>query len=195
MEKRSPADIKFNNRAFLIFAGGFLAGLLLIYIGQERLVAGTAFLDRVNLMRIGTLEIDRSRLLFYSLKQRVRPACFLIFLTVAGAGGLTVCAYLLWSGFCAGVILSVLSLRYGIRGILLFAGGILPQALFLIPAYLMLFRWCIMFPVSGSTGKKAGLLFMVRGGRLFFILAMLLAGCLAESYLNPILLGAVFRFF
>lgn len=195
VEKRNPVDAKFNNRALLIFAGGFLGGLLLIYTGQERLVANTTFLDSVNLTKIGTLNIDSSRLLFYSLKQRLWPAGLLIFLTVAGAGSLTVCVCLMWSGFCAGVILSVLSLRYGIRGILLFAAGILPQALLLIPAYLLLFRWCILFPTSGGPGKRPGLMFMIAGGRLFRILAMLLTGCIVESYLNPLFLHAVFRLF
>ena len=194
VERKSLADVRFYNRTFFLFTGGFLAGLILIYVGQEKLVGGSTFLDRLSLQRIGTLEPDRIRLLFYCLKERLWPALLLVLLAVAGAGNLAVFLYLLWGGFCAGVVLSVLSLRYGIKGIFLFAGGIFPQALFLIPAYLMLFRWCVMSQRTGGGGNHR-LEILSKGGRLFFVLAFLAAGCLVESYLNPVILKWVFRLF
>lgn len=195
MERKSLADARFYNRAFFLFTGGFIAGLILIYAGWERLVGGSAFLDLMSLQRIGTLEPDRMRLLLYCLKERFRPAVLLVLLAVAGAGSLAVCLYLVWSGFCAGVVLSVLSLRYGIRGVLLFAGGIFPQALFLVPAYLMLFRWCVISRRMGGGGGNYRSELLNRSGKLLLALAFLAVGCVVESYLNPILLKWVFRLF
>lgn len=123
MEKGSLADAKLNGRILVLFTAGFLAGLALIYIGQESLVVNADFLDSFSVGRMGVLDIDSSMLFFYSIKQRLAPAVLLAVLAVAGIGGMAVSLYLVWTGFCAGTILSVLSIRYGIRGILLFSGG------------------------------------------------------------------------
>ena len=199
MEKGSLADAKLNGRILVLFTAGFLTGLALIYIGQESLVVNADFLDSFSGGRMGVLDIDSSMLFFYSIKQRLAPAVLLAVLAVAGIGGMAVSLYLVWTGFCAGTILSVLSIRYGIRGILLFSGGIFPQVLLLAPAYLFLFRWCQGFQDrvyngrygSGAGGKRGAL----RLGTLLVILGMLLAGCLVESYINPIILQKVFFFF
>ena len=159
MEKGSLADAKLNGRILVLFTAGFLAGLALIYIGQESLVVNADFLDSFSVGRMGVLDIDSSMLFFYSIKQRLAPAVLLAVLAVAGIGGMAVSLYLVWTGFCAGTILSVLSIRYGIRGILLFSGGIFPQVLLLAPAYLFLFRWCQGFQdrvYNGRYGSGAG---------------------------------------
>ena len=56
------------------FLAGFLAGLVLIFAGQESLVQGSSYLDSVSLAGIGALRIDRRGLFLYSLKQRLAPA-------------------------------------------------------------------------------------------------------------------------
>lgn len=199
MEKVALSNTKINGRILVLFTAGFLAGLALIYIGQESLVADADFLDSFSVGRMGVLEIDKSMLFFYSIRQRLTPAVLLTVLTAAGIGGMAVSLYLIWTGFCAGTILSVLSIRYGIRGILLFAGGIFPQVLLLAPAYLFLFRWCQGFQDrmyngrygGGGAGKRG----VLRIGTLLMILGMLTAGCLMESYINPVILQKVFLFF
>ncbi len=199
--------MKFNQRAFLIFMAGFLTGLVLIYVGRQRLVAETQFLGSLSVEQTGLLEIDRSMLFLYSLRQRGGPVLLLILLSAAGAGGLAVCLYLIWAGFCAGVILSVLSLRYGIRGILLFVGGCVPQILFLIPAYLLFLRWCILLPgrsgwmgrklSGGSTeaGRGYARHFPARPGLLLTALFLFFLGCVMEGYVNPLVLKKFFLLF
>ena len=202
MERSGLAETKLNGRILALFIAGFLAGLALIYIGQESFVGNADFLDSYSVGRMGVLDIDNSMLFFYSLKERFSPAVLLIALTIAGVGSIAVSIYLVWAGFCAGTILSVLSIRYGIRGILIFMGGIFPQIPLLAPAYLLLFRWCQGFQErirstrynSAGTGKY-GSLTAFRAGTLIFILGMLLAGCLVESYVNPVFLQRIFHFF
>ena len=133
----------FSRLGAAVFLAGFLLGMALIFIGQEGLVQNTSFLTSDSLEWIGTLEINRKGLMLYCLRQRLLPAVLLVLAAAAGAGGAAVCLFLLWSGFCAGTLLSVLALRYGIRGIMLFAGGILPQALLLVPAFWLLCGWCV----------------------------------------------------
>lgn len=179
--------------------GGFLIGLALVYLGQQKIVENTGFLDSISVERVAQLEIDKSMFFVYSVRERIGPAALLVLLAAAGAGGLAVCLYLVWTGFCAGVILSVLSLRYGIRGLLLFLGGTLPQIFLLIPAYLMLFQWCVSFPgrsgmLKAGTGGKA-VFKAVRLGSLLTAAVLLVLGCLAESYVNPVILRRFFLFF
>ena len=112
MALRAWGQSRFSRRAAMVFLAGFLAGLSLVFIGQEGLVQNTAFLNHDSLEGIGALEINRQRLMLYSLRQRLLPAGLLVLASAAGAGGIAVCLFLLWSGFCAGTLLSVLSLRY-----------------------------------------------------------------------------------
>ncbi len=205
MERRGFAEGKFNQRVFLIFTAGFLAGLAMIYIGRQRLVAETQFLGSLSVERTGLLDMDGSMLFLYSLRQRGGPVLLLILLSAAGAGGLAVCLSLVWAGFCAGVILSVLSLRYGIRGILLFVGGCVPQILFLIPSYLLLLRWCILLPGGGRAdrflfggmgGKNVSARrFSFRPGLLILAFFLFFLGCMTEGYVNPMVLKKFFLLF
>ena len=195
MERGGLAETKLNGRILALFIAGFLAGLALIYVGQESLVGNADFLDSFSVGRMGVLDIDKPMLFFYSMKERFSPAILLIALTLAGVGSIAVSVYLIWAGFCAGTILSVLSIRYGIRGILIFTGGIFPQILLLAPAYLLLFRWCQGFQErmrtarypGNAAGKHAGLS-AVRAGTLIFIRNApyrVSGGKLCKSYLSP----------
>lgn len=185
----------FSRLGAAVFLAGFLLGMALIFIGQEGLVQNTSFLTSDSLEWIGTLEINRKGLMLYCLRQRLLPAVLLVLAAAAGAGGAAVCLFLLWSGFCAGTLLSVLALRYGIRGIMLFAGGILPQALLLVPAFWLLCGWCVS-PGRNRNGRRAsmGKVFHLSGdgGMLLLIFCALLCGCMLEGYVNPSILSRLF---
>ena len=176
-EKKLPAGV--CRRMSVFFLAGFLGGLIAVFAGRERLVANTFFLDQVSVKGVGALEIDRRSFLLYCLGQRIRPAALLVLASAAGMGGAASCLFLLWSGLCAGVVLSVLSIRYGIAGVILFAGGILPQVLLLAPAFWFLCGWCI-----SSRPKRDGLPLLVFG--------VILCGCVLEGYANPTVMKYVF---
>ncbi len=74
MALRAWGQSRFSRRAAMVFLAGFLAGLSLVFIGQEGLVQNTAFLNHDSLEGIGALEINRQRLMLYSLRQRLLPA-------------------------------------------------------------------------------------------------------------------------
>lgn len=192
MALRARVSPGFSRHAAVIFLAGFLTGLALVFIGQEGLVQNTPFLNHESLEGIGALEINRQGFMLYSLRQRLFPAGLLVLAAAAGAGGAAVCLFLLWSGFCAGTLLSVLSLRYGIQGVVLFAGGIFPQAFLLVPAYWLLCGWCVSS--KGKRGGKAGLL-SADGGMLVLIFCALLGGCVVEGYINPSILSHIFTLF
>lgn len=84
------------------------------------------------------------------------------------------------SGLAAGMILTVLSLRYGIRGSFFFLAALVPQQAVLVPGYCML--------LEGACSKK---LRRACG----FPLAVIGIGCAVEGYVNPFILKAVMRLF
>ena len=164
----------------LAFLAGFFAGIAAVCLFPEELVAETGFLDAAFLSKMQMLAVNQNGLLLYSLRCRLEVTAFLVLLAAAGLAGLGSLLLLGWCGISAGCMLTALSMRYGIRGILFFLGCLLPQQLFLIPGYFMLLCWC-----EKRNGKR----------RLFYAFSMIFAGCLLESYVNPAVIKMVIKIF
>lgn len=123
---------KRDKTAWLVsFFFGFFLGIVMICLFSEALVMQTGFLDPDFLYGIRHLKINQNGLFLYSLRLRLGMAAFLVLLSMAGAAGIGSSLTLVWCGLSAGSVLTVLSLRYGIRGILLFLACVLPQQLLL----------------------------------------------------------------
>lgn len=75
MERSGLAETKLNGRILALFIAGFLAGLALIYIGQESFVGNADFLDSYSVGRMGVLDIDNSMLFFLQFKGTVFTGC------------------------------------------------------------------------------------------------------------------------
>lgn len=159
-----------------VFLAGFLAGIAAVCFLPTQLVSAPGFLDAASFARLKSLKIDAIPLFCYALRQRMTAAFFLILLALAGLGGVGAGLFSFWCGASAGMVMTALSLRYGPGGLLLFAGCVLPQQLFLIPGFLLLLEW--------TTQKK-------EKTRLLLSFFFLLFGCLLESYVNPMLLKFV----
>lgn len=163
-----------------VFLAGFLAGIAAICMFFEELVVGSGFLDASFLSGLQYLDVNKNGLLLYSLKQRMGMTAFLVLLSAAGAAGIGIVFLLAWSGISAGTVLTVLSMRYGMKGIVFFIACILPQQLFLIPGYLMLMDWCY---------RK------LERRKLLIPIAVVIMGCLLESYVNPYIFKVVLKIF
>lgn len=171
---------KEKNLWMMIFLAGFLLGIAAICMFFEELVIGSGFLDASFLAGIQYLDINKNGLLLYSLQQRIGIAAFLVLLSAAGAAGIGISFLLAWSGVSAGAVLTVLSMRYGIKGLLFFLACILPQQICFIPGYLMLMDWC-----HRRMERK----------KLLIPLLVVIMGCFLESYVNPYIFKVVLRFF
>ncbi|HJB90977.1 MAG TPA: hypothetical protein H9763_05845 [Candidatus Eisenbergiella merdigallinarum] len=160
----------------ILFLTGFLAGIAAICLFSDPLMESTGFLDPSLWTRMQLLEINRNGLLLYSLRQRLGAAAFLVLLATAGAGEIGAAGFLFFGGLSAGAVLTTLSARYGLGGILLFSGCVLPHQLLLVPGFLLLLDWC-----ARKLEKR----------KLLIPLAVVITGCLLESYVNPIALKVV----
>lgn len=173
-------DKKEKSIWMILFLGGFLAGIAGICLFPEQLAIETGFLDSTFLNHLKNLDVDRLGLFFYSLRCRIGFAAALILLSAAGLAAVGIAAGLLWSGLSAGAVLTVLSMRYGVKGLLFFLSCILPQQLLFIPAYMMLMDLCM------KRKEKRKILLPT---------AVVITGCLIESYVNPIIMKVVLKFF
>ena len=144
------------------------------------MVWNTDFLGRENFVRVGQLEINKNGLFCYVLQKRLGNIAFLLLMSAAGMAGAAAVLFAGWSGLTAGIILTVLSVRYGLKGVFWFCGCILPQQIFLVPGFLMMMEWCCQ--------KKSPKKMMVP-------LMTVLMGCVLEAYLNPTFLQLILRIF
>lgn len=190
MEKFYLARRNENTGFVILFLAGFALGILIVYGGQNYLLENTEFLSTITISGMKYLEVDKGLLFFYCLRQRLGIVSVLVLASAAGLAMAAVCAVLLWSGFSAGVMLSVLSARHGIRGILLFVGGTLPQILIYVPAFLFLFSWCMHLKRRDGQGDSVG-----KGKTFLIILVVVITGCLIESYVNPWVLKFFLKLF
>lgn len=163
-----------------VFLIGFLLGIGGICLLAQNFFSSCGFLDRTFLSRMKYLEINRNGLFLFSLQQRMGMAAFLVLLSVAGAAGIGIVFLLAWSGMSAGAVLTIFSLRYGWKGMILFLGSVLPQILLLVPGYLLLLDWCFR---------------RLERRKLLVPLAVVIMGCFLESYVNPYILKVVIKLF
>lgn len=134
-----------ENKAVL-FLGGFLLGFLLMNMGKSILLTGTGMFDEDTLYHMRYMAVDSGALFCYILRKRFLRVSGLILLLTTYLGALTCAVMIAWYGLSAGVFLSTLLLRYGIRGFLL------PWRAYFPNIFSMCLRYCCY--CGGGTGNQ-----------------------------------------
>lgn len=194
--------LKAGQRTFLsFFCVGLLAGIFIMNIGKSILLEGTGLFDSDTLYRMKYMTVDSNALFCYVFRKRIVRLLILAVLSTTYLGVAAYYGLTLWYGLSAGAFLTALTLRYGMKGILLAFVSIFPQYLVYIPAVLCLLSWCealyrgIYIRGGGEfyPGDKGFLI--KKAGQLAAVLAAVTAGCLLESYMNPYLLLGFLKIF
>lgn len=185
----------------LPFLAGLMAGVIYVYFradswGAEQQVVNTALLKR-----LGTMEIDTGMFFWYVLRKRLTALWMLAILATTFAGLVTIYLFVFWTGISAGIMSATLVLQFGIKGGILFAGGLLPQYLCYIPAFLMMFAWCMRVYLQLYGGEYAGYAEERSGkGRrlipaILVIHGVVITGVFLESYVNPNFITEILKIF
>ncbi len=187
----------------LPFFAGLLAGIVLVYFNTEVFLSESGFLSRVSLERLGRVDVNESIFFLYVLRKRIGMLWLAAILSTTFAGIVTTYLFVLWAGVCGGVVAAVSVMRYGIKGFLLLAGGMMPHFLLYIPAFLLVADWCfqictrLYYPVrdytevhTGSVSQRAGIL-----GNFLLFHGVVIIGAIFESYVNPVLMSEILRLF
>lgn len=186
-----------------LFMIGLFLGILVINVGYDSWIKDGSLLGTDMIVRLKNSIPDGGGLLIYILKHRLSTVCMLGLLATTMIGLPAICGYVCYIGLAAGCLLSVAVIRYGIRGLLLMAAGILPQGILLIPGYMALFVWAVgvnRMMYSHSPYREYGItpgrqVYLKKSGQMIMIIAVVIIGCLLESYVNPKMLHFILKIF
>lgn len=176
-----------------IFCISLAAGILIMNIGKNILLESTGLFDAETLYAMKYMTVDGTALFSYVLWKRLVRLLGLAALSTTYLG-LALCAgAVAWYGMSAGIFLSALVLRYGIKGIFLAVVALFPHYLLYVPAVAALIIWCETLYrgiYSRTAGEERGGFWVKRLALLAAIFAAVIGGCLLEAYVNPpVLLG------
>lgn len=199
--QQSP--IKNSYYVIYLFTIGLFLGILIVNVGYDSWIKDGSLLSTEMIARLKNSIPDGSGLFAYIIKRRLFTVCMLGLLATTIIGLPAVCVYICYIGLAAGCLLSVAVIRYGIRGLLLMAAGILPQGILLIPAYIALFLWVLSVnrmlysknPYKEYYIKYSRQVYLKKGLQIAGIMAVVIIGCLLESYVNPKTLHLILKIF
>ncbi|MCI8896953.1 MAG: hypothetical protein HFI58_01215 [Lachnospiraceae bacterium] len=186
-----------------LFTIGLFLGILIVNLGYDTWIGEGSLLGTDMILRLKNSIPDGNGLFGYVLKHRMFTVCLLGLLATTMIGLPAVCGYVCYMGLSAGCLLSVAVIRYGIRGLFLMAAGIFPQGILLIPGYAALFLWAVGVnrmlyahgmgrEYYGGYGRQS---YLKKGMQMAGIIAVIIVGCILESYVNPKMLQFVLKIF
>lgn len=186
-----------------LFTIGLFLGILIVNLGYDTWIKDGSLLGADMIVRLKNSVPDGNGLFGYIMKHRLFTVFMLGILATTIIGLPAVCGYICYAGLSAGCLLSVAVIRYGIRGLLLMAAGILPQGILLIPAYMALFVWAVSVnrmlysknPYKEYYIRYSRQVYIKKGLQIMGIAAVVIIGCLLESYVNPKLLHLILKIF
>ena len=186
-----------------LFTIGLFLGILIVNLGYDTWITDGSLLGADMVSRLKSSTPDGRGLFGYIIRHRLFTVCMLGLLATTVIGLPVVCGYVCYSGLAAGCLLSVAVIRYGIRGLLLMAAGILPQGLLLIPAYTALFIWAVSVnrmlysknPYKEPYMRYSKQTYIKKGIQIAGIMTVVIIGCLLESYVNPKMLHFILKIF
>ena len=128
---------------------------------------------------------------FYCIRERIGRALVLVILATTYLGMAAVWLACLWYGACAGCLMAVSVLRYGLKGMVLLFVAFSPQFIALVPGGLLLLKWCERtyrerhkgYMIQKEAGKTGFLTRRLLS--LFGIMLLLILGCFLECFVNP----------
>lgn len=196
-------SIKNSYYVVYLFMIGLFLGILIVNLGYDAWIVNGGLLGTDMIARLKNSMPDGGGLFGYTMKHRMFTVCMLGLLSTTIIGLPAVCGYICYSGVAAGCLLSVAVIRYGIRGLLLIAVGILPQGILLIPAYIALFVWSVSVnrmlysrnPYKEHYMRYSRQIYIQKGLQMAGIIAVVIIGCLLESYVNPKMLHFILKIF
>ncbi len=188
--------------AYLFMIGLFM-GILLVNLGHETWIKNGSLLGTEMMGRLKSSRPAGESMVGYILRHRLSTGCLLCLVSTTLIGMPFLCAYICYMGLSAGCLLSVAVVRYGIRGLLFMAAVLFPQALLLVPAYILLFFWASdvnrTLYAWGSQlegyERYSSRFYLRKGIQIVGIMAVVIMGCLLESYVNPNVLHFVLKIF
>ncbi len=185
----------------LLFAAGMFVGIIYVIIRKSTVLESADLLDEYTLYHMKYMSVDHCAFFLYVLRRRVGSAMLLTILFTTYLGLIVCIGSVLWYGISAGIFLSVLAVRYGLKGFLLAGVCVFPHFLLYLPAFYGLFRmgFELYRAIYGREGRNSNLswknILRAEAGRFAAIYALLMLGSVLESFISPYLVIGMLRVF
>lgn len=169
--------VSYQDRLLFCFIAGILAGTAAANLLGGELKQQIGYFDTLFLSGQGMDFGRQKEMWLYVLRQRglELTGAWLLSLTVFSSAGFCLLAGL--AGGSIAVALSVITVQKGLSGLLFYMATVLPQALFYVPAGLILASW------AGEEQHR------IRIPALVLLVVLLLAGSVSETWVSPRLIG------
>lgn len=194
--KNRTLHLGIHRIAILLLLLGVLLGTIFANLFKDIYLSDITLTNSMNISKINTLQINYGSLLKFVLENNYKKYFLLWILSATVIGIPFMVLFIVYHGFCTGFIISISTMQYGLKGILLFLAYIFPQYLIYIPIYIFAlwkgYDMCINMYYNTKTNMKSKMGVVIE--RLPFILVlavMLLLGSIVETYFNTFILQKV----
>ena len=188
-----------KHKYFVFFLAGFLLGVLYIYFTGEHNAESTDFFSVQNLMQLQYVEMDYKDYFVYLLKKRFGVLLMLAALSFALAGRYLLLGFLMLFGCSMGSMLSLLVVRYGVGGMLLFGGLIFPQDIVYLPVVFdwvtVLAEWNVRLFGHSNVAYRMGRTKYSGVSHMIVLCGVTIIGILLECYVNPVIVKFCLKIF
>lgn len=194
---RKLGEVKFG---ILILGIGFILGLLFAAVFKRLYWNQINIIDEGYISKIKETVFDHRVLLRYVLWNNLKIfILFWVFCSTA-LGIPYIVLSLTYGGFRIGLFVTVIMMRYGIKGILLLFAYTFPQIIVYIPIAFISLRagyWlCKSMYHETKLGKKGKMERVIKHIGLIFVLGIILTfGCLIETYIGSFILQKILYLF
>lgn len=188
----------------LVFLTGFCIGMVFFYLskGKNAGAGGSAagLLNREHLVQLQNFEVYQSGLFEYVFGLRIKQLLFCIICSLSTIGGMLAYSILGWYGLETGIIIFSLVYQYGIKGIFLTFSMFLPQGIFYLAVFLIIFHPYWQSDTKSChkemTEKENGRHKKIEAfKKILLIFALFIIGILCEIYINPEIIRKMALFF
>lgn len=166
------------------FVPGFLLGVIYLNLIAKKNAAEPEVFSELFLSGFDSVRIEVQSYLPYLLRIRLVPLVVLAVLSSARFRKAAAVAFLVWTGFTAGIVISAAACGLGLKGSLLCAAALLPQFFFYVPAYVVVLWYCLSAPRTQWNRQKT-----------VFVVIAAAAGIMLELYVNPVLVRGLLSIF
>ncbi len=192
MEKRG----KLWQKACMIFGIALILGTVAVNLtGKSGQKSWETYFSHIG-EALNQENFAREQYFFYVMRLRLMELGVVWLLSMTAFGGAVMWGSLGWLGFSAGVRISLGTMVFGRMGILYFLCSILPQAVFYVPALILMYGRGFQIYFFMKKQKDFGQYRRLRMPKdillLLFTLLCLLPGIICECYINPLLLKLYF---
>lgn len=183
-------------KAEIIYFMAFFCGILLAnLLGIEQLKQYSIF-NEYFLNQLSYVSVNYNDLLFYIAENRGIMFVLLLVFSVTKFGIPVHFLYIIWNGFSFGIAMVSVIVNFGFKGILVLCAFLLPQYLFYILTYIMLFYFSWQWTDIVKNEKYRQPLFSKKIWAVCFFIVMILLffiGIMTESYLNPYIIKKIIK--